>query len=101
MQADDLLKMTNPDTHVPTTFGNVSKKKRAARIIDDDEELNDGRLPASYDDLPVVEDLTGVRVDEDDGNFISSRLNKAKRLKNKKVKKNLNDCVPKLLDHKT
>ena len=76
--------MTAPETLLPTNFGNA-KKKRAARIIDDDEELPDGRLPQTYDDLPVVEDLTGVRVEEDDGGFIRNRLNKAMKLKNKKV----------------
>jgi len=77
--------MTAPETLLPTNFGNA-KKKRAARIIDDDdEELPDGRLPQTYDDLPIVEDLTGVRVEEDDGGFIRSRLNKAMKLKNKKV----------------
>ena len=35
-QADDLLQMQNPDSLLPTDFGNA-KKKRAARIIDDDE----------------------------------------------------------------
>ena len=77
--------MTAPDTLLPTNFGNA-KKKRAARIIDDDEEeLPDGRLPQSYDDLPVVEDLSGVRVEDDDVGLIRNRLNKAHKLKNKKV----------------
>ena len=39
----------------------------------------------NYDDLPVVGDLSGVRMDDDDGRAISSRLNKAKKLKRKKV----------------
>jgi len=89
LKADDLLAMQTPDTLLPTHFGNTAKKKRAARIIDDDEVLPDGRLPEegpNYDDLPVVGDLSGVRVDDDDGGTINNRLNKAKRLKNKKGK---------------
>ena len=82
--------MTAPETLLPTNFGNA-KKKRAARIIDDDEELPDGRLPQTYDDLPIVEDLTGVRVEEDDGGFIRSRLNKAMKLKNKKGMSSLDE----------
>ena len=39
-----------------------------------------------YDDLPVVEDLSGVRVDDDDLMAISSRLKKAKKAKKKKVR---------------
>ena len=41
-----------------------------------------------YDDLPVVEDLSGVRVDDDDLMAISSRLKKAKKAKKKKVRFN-------------
>jgi len=101
LKADDLVKMANPDTLLPTGFGS-KVKKRAARIIDDDEVLPDGRLPKEkvaapggfqdteddvhYDDLPVVGDLTGVRVDtEDDHKQVSSALDKIKaKLKQKK-----------------
>jgi hypothetical protein len=37
LQADDLIKMQNPDTLLPTDFGGLTKKKRVGRIIDDDE----------------------------------------------------------------
>lgn len=72
---------------LPTDFGNKNRK-RAARIVDDDVELPDGRLPApgpNYDDLPVVEDLSGVRVDDDDLQAVRNRLNKAKKIIGKKV----------------
>ena len=36
LKADDLLKMSDPDTLLPTGFGE-KVKKRAARIVDDDE----------------------------------------------------------------
>ena len=42
-------------------------------------------FPQVYDDLPVVGDLSGVRVDDDDFLAITSRLNKAKKIKKKKV----------------
>jgi len=85
LKADDLLAMSAPETLLPADFGgSSSKKKRAARIIDDDDEKNVAAGQV-YDDLPVVEDLSGVRVDDDDLMAISSRLKKAKKAKKKKV----------------
>lgn len=97
LKADDLVKMANPESLLPTGFGS-KVKKRVGRIIDDDEVLKDGRLPAGkgaapmdldddvhYDDLPVVGDLTGVRVDDDDHKQVNSALSKIKaKLKQKK-----------------
>eukprot|EP00088_Acartia_fossae_P000368 TRINITY_DN10150_c0_g1_i1.p1 TRINITY_DN10150_c0_g1~~TRINITY_DN10150_c0_g1_i1.p1 ORF type:complete len:484 (+),score=167.13 TRINITY_DN10150_c0_g1_i1:217-1452(+) len=84
LKADDLLAMQTGDSSHPADFNSVSKKKRAHRIIDDDQELPDGRLPSSgpnYDDLPVVDDLSGVKVDDDDLSAVKKRLLKAKKLK--------------------
>ena len=39
----------------------------------------------NYDDLPVVEDLSNVRVDDDDLSAVKKRLLKAKKLKSSKV----------------
>jgi len=79
LKADDLLAMQTPESLLPADFGNKPKKKRAARIIDDDEEMNSGG--PNYDDLPVVEDLSGVKVDDEDVLAVRKRLQKAKKLK--------------------
>jgi len=67
LKADDLLAMTQESSLLPTGFGE-KQKKRAIRIVDDDQILPDGRLPDpadDHDDLPVVPDMTGVRLDKE------------------------------------
>eukprot|EP00092_Neocalanus_flemingeri_P027265 GFUD01029567.1.p1 GENE.GFUD01029567.1~~GFUD01029567.1.p1 ORF type:complete len:1005 (+),score=402.86 GFUD01029567.1:3093-6107(+) len=64
LKADDLLAMTQESSLLPTNFGE-KQKKRAMRIIDDDQLLPDGRLPEDHDDLPVVPDMTGMRFDRE------------------------------------
>jgi len=67
LKADDLLAMTQESSLLPTGFGE-KQKKRAIRIVDDDQLLPDGRLPDpedDHDDLPVVPDMTGVRLDRE------------------------------------
>jgi len=67
LKADDLLAMTQESSLLPTGFGE-KQKKRAIRIVDDDQLLPDGRLPGpeeDHDDLPVVQDMTGVRMDKE------------------------------------
>jgi len=86
LKADDLLAMTQESSLLPMGFGE-KQKKRAIRIVDDDQILPDGRLPDpddDHDDLPVVPDLTGVKVDrekEDD-----SRAMRALRIARKLTK---------------
>lgn len=81
LKADDLLAMTQESSLLPTGFGE-KQKKRAIRIVDDDQILPDGRLPnpdEDHDDLPVVPDLSGVKVDKDDDDGRAMRALKIAR----------------------
>merc|ERR1712130_679128 len=81
LKADDLLALTQESSLLPTGFGE-KQKKRAIRIVDDDQILPDGRLPnpdEDHDDLPVVPDLTGVKVDKDDDDGRAMRALKIAR----------------------
>jgi len=96
LKADDLLAMQTPESLLPADFGSVSKKKRAARIIDDDEERLPGDAP-NYDDLPVVQDLSGHRFEDDDVSAVKKRLLKAKKLKLKKAISSLDSVADGIL----
>ena len=81
LKADDLLAMTQESSLLPAGFGE-KQKKRAIRIVDDDQILPDGRLPNpddDHDDLPVVPDLSGVRVDKDEDDSRAMRALKIAR----------------------
>jgi len=82
LKADDLLALSQESSLVPTEFGE-KQKKRAIRIIDEDQVLPDGRLPdlEDHDDLPVVPDMTGVPVEKDDDSRAIRALKIARKLK--------------------
>merc|ERR1712173_172178 len=66
LKADDLLAMTQESSLLPAGFGE-KQKKRAIRIVED------------HDDLPVVPDLSGVKVDKDDDDGRAMRALKIAR----------------------
>lgn len=82
LKADDLLALSQESSLVPTEFGE-KQKKRAIRIIDEDQVLPDGRLPdlEDHDDLPVVPDMTGMSVEKDDDSRAIRALKIARKLK--------------------
>jgi len=93
LKADDLLAMSSESALLPANFGE-KMKKRAARIGDDETSLTDGRLSElDHDDLPVVPDMSGVKVDHQEDPRIALKLAIARKLKKRLVKEDSVDRV--------